>query len=232
MYRQLLRGQLKALGHYADDLLSAKTDFEFFYGIAHYVVPLIKSSDAFCEVLKLYEKGKEAYFKRYTQLKESLFIEEEKVCESLIMLLESDDLSFNDEKIKAHLLSIKNTILRRKRHAILQYDGEISRQLYCVLEELFELGLVNVVKQYASITLPDEHLQNTEGSREEIRKPFIKRFTCIPSLPQLYELNATWDERKVLYSWVSWEWLSLIEWCWNTPFSFFSEARGTVKFFV
>lgn len=50
----------------------------------------------------------------------------------------------------------------------------------------------------------------------------MDRVTFAPSISKLRELDESWDpEHTNLPSWIAWEFLRLVEWCWITPFSFF-----------
>jgi hypothetical protein len=222
IYAELLGGNFKVLGYYADELCAAKSDFDFFRIIAQNIVPLIRQSPAFEFFYLQSVKEKDAYLKLRADLEVNAPQEIEQIFVSLKETLEAAGLLFN-ANIKQQLDDITLVFLKKNAYAIPSYLEVVRKKLAQLLEDICDIGRVDIVEKYATITYRDSVIQNAEDRLKTVKKPYIKQFSFASTLSELDKLNDIWRVEEIQLFWVAWEYFELVEWCWNTPFSFFDD---------
>ena len=222
IYQELLKGDLKTLGYYVDELYEAKLDFEFFQIIAKFIVPLLRQSTAFEQFYFKYIKDKDAYLKLHAELESKAPEEVEQALLSLKADLELSGL-LNDANIKHRLDDIVQTFTQKERYGMPSYLEETHERQRQLLEQILDSNTIDIVQKYATISYRNHLVWNEDMHKhEEIKKPHIDKFIFASSLIRIQELNSIWWA-LIDQSWVAWEYLVLVEWCWNTPFSFFDD---------
>ena len=231
IYAGILRENFRALGYFADELIEVKSDFDFFYIITVYIVPLIRRSPVFERFYLQSIQAKDAYLKERNELEAKAPEEVERAFLSLQLLLENAGLLSN-AGIKQWFDNISQVFSQKNRYGIPSYLEVVYEKQRHLLEQIFNMRRLDIVAAFATITYDVTTIKNTDsGMPEEIKKPYIGHFTFAPSLCRLDELNNLWRLEYVQHFWIAMEYLSLVEWCWNTPFSFFADKRETYEDF-
>lgn len=219
IYTEVLRTNFKSLGYFADELTEAKSDFEFFRVLAMYIVPLIRRSPVFEQIYFEWVKQKDTYLKTQKELQGKTPQEVENAYRSLKIILKTNNL-LEDEKIKQRLDSIEEVFEKKHTYGTPSYVDEVYDRMRYLLSYLLDLGMIDVVKGYAVLIYEDRIIEFIG-----IKKVHIDHLKFAPSLIALRELQQVFGWNKVQDSWVAWEFVALVEWCWNTPFSFFDDKR-------
>ena len=231
-YTSILRGNYKALGYYADELIGARSDHDFFSIIALNVVPLVRKTKAFEPFYYRCLKEKDAYLKEKDALEIKVPNEVEEAFRSLQLALENKDLLCPVE-VKQELEIIHGVFSQKHAYGIPSYVQVAYDKICYLLKLILSIGGADLVREYAKIKCqtvyeynrnqPSEKVQNQAQVPEKVQRWYVNEFTFAPSLLRLNELQNAFKWSKVNNAWIAWEYFVLVEWCWNTPFSFFDD---------
>lgn len=224
-YTELLKGPIKPLGHFADESLYISSDADFFRYIAQYIVPLIRKSSHFEKFYFKWLKEKDEYSKLHSQLQANILLEVEQAFISLKLKLETNDFLKKPE-VKEAIEDIARIIETKKPEGIPSYIYVAEERIRQLLYLLFDLGAVNIVADYAVIIPANGSSVNSETGKYEYFNKIISTFNFAPSIVELKEIENAYKNQ---ITWVAWDFLTLVEWCWNTPFSFFNDKTLSFK---
>ncbi len=224
-----MKGSFKLLGDYADELFNTTTDFDYFNIIATQIVPLIRQSPAFECFYCVYIKEKNLYLRLHAELETQSKIEVEQASVSLKSVLQKLGI-LNKAEIKQQVDDIAQVFAKKNMGTLPPYHVIAYEKLCSLLECLLEIDCIDIVRNYATVTLctVKKHVGN-EWTIQEIEQACIQHFTFAPSLVKLREIEEVWRWELVQHSWVAWEYLSLVEWSWNTPASFFCDKNKSYE---
>jgi hypothetical protein len=222
-YCDLMKGSFKPLGYYADELFNTTTDFDFFNIIATQIVPLIRQSPAFERFYCVYAKEKNSYLTLHAKLETQAKKEVERVSVSLKAALEKLGI-INKTEIKQQVDDIAQVFAKKNMSTLPPYHVIAYEKLCSLLEYLLEIGCIDIMQNYATITLRTvKKHEGEEWTIQEVKQACIQYFTFAPSLIRLRTIEEVWRWEFVRDSWVAWEYLFLVAWCWNTEPSFFGD---------
>lgn len=224
-YRGVLNGRFRELGYFADRMAEAESDYDFFRTLAVDFVPLIRKSPAFEKFYFQCIKTRESYYQEKNELEEKA-PEEVKVA---FMRLRNDlkCAGFLENSEIAQKVSSIRKIFATKHHYGMPSYLDVAYQTMChLLEDLLAMEnekLLAIVKRYVTTHYLSFGVINHAIGKHE--KLYIKDFIFASSLSRLHEMNEVFSWDKVEDFWVAWEFFVLVEWCWNTPFSFFDDKQ-------
>src|SRR5579871_1349438 len=219
IYTEALKDRFKSLGYHADELINATSDFDFFHGIATYIVSTIRTSNQ--RFYLDYIKAKDEYLKLRSNLEFNAPIEIGRTAYSLKSFMDDLGLLKNPD-VAESIARIEQILKNKEGYVIPSYLDETYRQIAYLLEHALSMGMIDLVRKYATIEQEYCTVWNEgEHKYEQIAKWRIKDFTFASSLTRLRELDNLWKFEEVRLPWVALEYLMLIEWSWNTPEEFF-----------
>jgi len=224
-YVNLLRGDYKALGYYADEVFDACSDYDFFVPIAKYIVPLIRGSQAFNSFYFQCVKAKDAHLKEKNDLEIKAPKEVEETFRSLQLDLRNKSFLGSSE-VEQCLVQIQKIFDNKQRYGTPSYIQLAYEAICRLLEKILDIGETDFVRKYA--TLECRTVQIHIGSAceiKEVQKWYINTITFAPSLVRINEIQDAFSRNDVKDAWIAFEQLILVEWCWNTPFSFFGDKE-------
>lgn len=224
-YKERLKGKVQALGDYADQVMSAQSDFDVMLIIAKSIVPLIRQSKAFGRFYFQRIKDRDGYYKECNAYELNV----PKEIEDTVVSLKSDIIGaalFNDADVKARIADIEAVFNNKASHGMPPYTEVVYEKIVHLLEVLLEMGREDIVKSYATVRYSSHVVINAQtGERETIKNASIQEVIFARSLSRRRELRKVFNWNNVQDVWVAWEFLVLLEWCWNTPFSFFKDKQ-------
>jgi hypothetical protein len=212
MYKELLQGEFGPLGHYADELFTAKTDFEFFRLIAESVVPLIRRSHVFEKFYFQCIKERDEHFKLRSELAAIVPIEMEQVFMALKKAIEGD-IRINSTEVKQQVAAIDSIFNQKYTYMIPTYIDMAYESIKHLLQLLLEHGFIDIVTMYATVGYNAKKIAH------------IEVFTFAPTLIRLHELDEFSRHDVNCPMWIIWEKFVFIAWCWVTPFAFFKDKE-------
>jgi len=135
-----------------------------------------------------------------------------------------DSTLLNNPDIKDAVDAIAKTLETKQPLGIPSYIDVAEGQIRRLLLKLLCLDADNIVRDYGAIVEVNASVMNHKTGEWEHHKKDISLFTFAPSIIKLLELERDFSQNQLTaYSWIAWNNLCLLEWCWNTPFSFFGD---------
>jgi hypothetical protein len=210
IYTEVLQGNYKALGYYADEVVDSKSDFYFFHVIAIFIAPLIRRAPAFEWFFFRCMEEKDTHFRRRAELENAAPIEVEQAYRDLKQDLKVANL-LNDSAIEQKIENIDRIFVQKASYGIPSYIEVIHQEICHLLEDTLRIAGVDIVKKYATVARRNDQF-------------YIDKFTFGRAVIELGEMDAIW-KNPCENLWVAWEYFALVEWCWTTPFSFFDDKQ-------
>ena len=220
LYATRLSGKLGALGYFADKFIDAKTEYDGLSIITRYIIPFIRRSKACRHFIFQCVADRDRYYNRWRDCETHAPREVESTYISLKSYLKKYDL-LNNGCIQSLIAEMDEVLLQRAMYRMPPYIEVLDDKIKELLTLLLELGYLNIVEPYAVI----DGINDRFGVEGKNRRAFIKENTYAPSLVELKELNTIFSWDRVEDVWVAWEYFILLDWCWNTPFSFFDDKQ-------
>ncbi len=222
IYSSIFSENLRELGYFADEALGAKTCHDFFYHIAKYIAPLLRKSKALESFYFQQTKDRLSYDKKYRQCEASVVQEIESSFQELHSVFEETELCDN-EVIKKRFNHIKYILDTKARSCIPMYYELAYSEIQELLYELIDNpGGIDLIRPYTIIDTYNV-CKEVNGKKSVTKKLYIEKFLFAPSRLDLKALREVVYGDKVEHIWVAYNFLEFVEWCWNTPFSFFEQ---------
>jgi hypothetical protein len=234
-HHELLRGNFKSFGHFADRLLAAKDNFEFFRIIVEEIVPLLQQGQAFKQFSLLWEQKKANHRKQYSHCQKKAIKQISKALAALKFILNQECLLEN-AALSKDIAVLEVLLARNEKFSIASQEIERAEgQFQQLCYQLLNLERADLVKSYAEVvyikqykTDPQtrEMLRNPQtGMPVEYEKSGILQFTFAPAIYELAKLDTIFRWDMVNEAWVAWEYFGRAAWCWNESDVFFQNKE-------
>lgn len=224
-YTILFEARYKVLGHFADDLFATCSDYDFFRIIATNIVPLICNGKAYEYFFLRFNRDKASYVESNDAFVAEAPFEVEEAFAKLQKIF-AGNASF---EIQQRLEEIRDVFNNKCNYGIPPYLQVAYEKINSLLQLLLDSGEAALVREFAKIEQQTVNSYNQNSELESEQKWVIKEFTYVPSLQSLNKLKEVLDWRAIRDTWVAWEYLYLVFWCWNIPFSFFADKSLSWK---
>lgn len=224
-YTELLRGNFKSLGYFADELLIAKDSYAFFRLIAKSIAPLFKRSPALESFYLNWMKEKQEFKEEYAKTEKAAVKEINKAYDELKSELLQLDL-LDHSSVNTTPSSIEKVLDFQEVYAMPAYYEVAYDRIAELLHLLLTLSQESLVKKYAElITIDKSHVDPQTKKVAVIPELHIHLFTFAPSRSKLMELSRVFSWDNYDRSWSIWEHLDLAHWCWHTSLSYFEDKK-------
>lgn len=220
-YSEIFEGKFKSLGIFADDLNRAMNPQKFFYIIVKNIVPLVCESQNFVSIYQQMAIKKKEYCNEVNKLHNVIPQEIESIFRRITCDLESKKLD-TDRIVQNQIEEIQFIFDNKQQYCIPAYTDCVYEKLKFLMTHLLDTGNEDIVHSYAEL---EHNADAKEEQKAQSRGPYIRKFRLVPSLEQLHELQRKIDRDAMEELWIIWEHLLMVEWCWNTPKSFFEDEK-------
>lgn len=224
-YGELLAGKFRVLGNYVDRAMHAGSEREALFIIASKILPFIRNSKSCRRFMFQRIADRDNYYRELNKCMAVAPKQVERTFESLKLDLRDANLLSN-EQIERHIVDIEKVFNNIASFRMPTYIEVVDEKIATLLHVILELNHHDIVRSYATIENQFVERVNVQKNKlERVEKPYISEITYAPSLNRLQELRNLFCSDSVEDIWIAWEFLALLEWCWNTPFSFFENKE-------
>lgn len=211
-----LNDKLKALGHFADQVFEAISDYEVFHIISTCWVPAVKRAPILQPLRSLWDKSLHEYQQSWKKAEKTTIQQVSSACTLIKQRLQQNEL-LEDQEISSKFNSIER-ILNGEERVCLQPHYELAYdQIKSLLQLLFDKEKTEILNGLADIIYPSE----TGKKANPNAKPYIHSFSFSSSISDLYDLKKKKSRDNFHDAWIIWENLCLAHWCWVYGENFF-----------